>query len=73
VASLHHVELALAHFPRVVGLRDGRLQFDLPAAQVTPARLQALYAQHEHELLEPAAASRAPCPAPAAVPMMHCR
>ncbi len=69
VASLHHVELALRAFPRVVGLRDGRLQFDLPAPQVTPARLQALYAQHERELLEPAASPEPLSPTPAAVPM----
>jgi phosphonate transport system ATP-binding protein len=29
-----------AHFPRIVGLRDGQLVFDLPAAQVTPQLLQ---------------------------------
>ena len=50
VATLHHVEMALAHFPRIVGLRDGALAFDLPASSVTPAHLQALYAQHLHEL-----------------------
>jgi phosphonate transport system ATP-binding protein len=32
-------------------LRDGALQFDLPAAEVTHERLAALYAQHEDELL----------------------
>jgi phosphonate transport system ATP-binding protein len=50
VASLHQVDLALAHFPRVLGLREGRLMFDLPAAQVTPALLAELYASFEHEL-----------------------
>jgi phosphonate transport system ATP-binding protein len=54
IATLHHVEMALANFPRVVGLRDGEVAFDLPAAQVTPALLQALYAQHLHELTGPA-------------------
>jgi phosphonate transport system ATP-binding protein len=54
VATLHHVEMALAHFPRIVGLRDGALAFDLPAAQVTQQHLQALYAQHLHELSGPA-------------------
>ena len=53
VASLHHVELALQAFPRLVGLRDGQIQFDLPAVQVTPALLAALYAQHEDELKQP--------------------
>jgi len=50
VTSLHHVELALRHFPRIVGLRDGQIAFDLPTAQVTAEVLQALYAQHLHEL-----------------------
>lgn len=50
VATLHQVNLALEHFPRVVGLRDGRLGFDLPAAEVSREHLQTLYASHEHEL-----------------------
>jgi phosphonate transport system ATP-binding protein len=54
VATLHHVEMALANFPRIVGLRDGMVAFDLPAAQVTQARLQQLYANHLHELDGPA-------------------
>jgi phosphonate transport system ATP-binding protein len=45
VATLHDVEIALASFPRIVGLRAGAVAFDLPAAQVTQARLEALYAQ----------------------------
>ena len=53
VATLHQVEVALAHFPRIVGLRDGAVAFDLPAAEVTPERLARLYAQHEHELTTP--------------------
>jgi len=44
VASLHAVDLALRWFPRIVGLREGRVAFDRPAAEVTPALLQALYA-----------------------------
>ncbi|MFL6682409.1 MAG: phosphonate ABC transporter ATP-binding protein [Burkholderiaceae bacterium] len=44
VASLHAVDLALRWFPRIVGVRDGAVMFDLPAAQVTPERLAALYA-----------------------------
>ena len=50
VATLHQVDMALAHFPRIVGLRDGVLAFDLPTAQVSPERLARLYAQHEDEL-----------------------
>ena len=71
VASLHHVDMALAHFPRIVGLRDGAIVFDLPAAEVSRERLHKLYAQHLDELARPAAA---PAPLPAATPVvMHCR
>ncbi len=82
VATLHQVDMALAHFPRIVGLREGELAFDLPAAEVTPERLRALYAQHEHELLgapagpqgagQPAAEPPLPAAAPAPA-AMHCR
>lgn len=44
IASLHAVDLALRHFPRVIGLRDGSVMFDCAAADVTEADLQALYA-----------------------------
>jgi len=44
VASLHAVDLALRRFGRIVGLRDGRMLFDEPAAAVTPAMLVELYA-----------------------------
>ena len=50
VATLHHVQMALAHFPRIIGLKNGELAFDLPTHQVTPERLQDLYAQHPDEL-----------------------
>ncbi len=44
-ASLHAVDLALAHFPRIIGLRDGRVLFDAPAGQVGTDALEQLYAQ----------------------------
>ncbi|MCH2100330.1 MAG: ATP-binding cassette domain-containing protein [Planctomycetes bacterium] len=44
VVSLHDAELARALFGRMVGLREGRIEFDLPADQVDSERLQALYA-----------------------------
>jgi phosphonate transport system ATP-binding protein len=43
VCSLHQVELALEYFPRIVGLRDGRVVFDAPRAEVTQAMIDALY------------------------------
>ena len=44
VASLHAVDLALSCFERLVGIRDGRIAFDLPANKVTDVQLRALYA-----------------------------
>jgi len=44
MASLHAVDLALRWFPRIVGMRAGTVMFDLPASQVTPEMLDALYA-----------------------------
>ncbi|HEX4843483.1 MAG TPA: ATP-binding cassette domain-containing protein [Limnobacter sp.] len=52
VCTLHQVDMALAFFKRIVGLRDGQIVFDLPTDQVTPAMLKSLYAQYEHELFE---------------------
>jgi phosphonate transport system ATP-binding protein len=46
--SLHSVELALAHFPRLIGLRDGKVLFDLPRAQVDQALLERLYAGEQN-------------------------
>jgi phosphonate transport system ATP-binding protein len=43
VCSLHQVDLALAHFPRIVALKQGRLVFDLPREQVTQAMIDELY------------------------------
>jgi len=43
ITALHAVDLALGNFPRVIGLRAGAVMFDLPAAKVTPALLDALY------------------------------
>jgi phosphonate transport system ATP-binding protein len=42
---MHDVELALAHFPRLVGVRAGRVLFDRPASEVSRAMLAELYAQ----------------------------
>ncbi|HEX7648464.1 MAG TPA: ATP-binding cassette domain-containing protein [Noviherbaspirillum sp.] len=43
VCSLHQVELARAYFPRIVGLRDGRIVFDAPREHVTDDMIAALY------------------------------
>ncbi|MES2106220.1 MAG: ATP-binding cassette domain-containing protein [Pseudomonadota bacterium] len=41
ICSLHQVELARAHFPRIIGLRDGKIMFDTD--QVTDDMIAALY------------------------------
>jgi len=43
IASLHAVELALRHFPRVIGLRAGEVLFDKAADAVSQQDLDALY------------------------------
>lgn len=43
VVSLHAVDVALRWFPRIIGLRDGRVAFDLPAAEVSEQVLAELY------------------------------
>ncbi len=50
VASLHAVDLALACFPRIVGIKAGRIAFDLPASEVSAPMLHELYANEGQEL-----------------------
>ena len=74
VVTLHQVDVALQHFPRIVALQQGQVAFDLPAAAVSRDRLQQLYAQHEHELRGEAAAAEQPTLPSAPQPVvMHCR
>jgi phosphonate transport system ATP-binding protein len=73
VTTLHQVDMALAHFPRVVGMREGKVAFDLPAANVTREHLKALYAQHENELDGPAPELIDVPATPAPPAVMHCR
>jgi phosphonate transport system ATP-binding protein len=47
IASLHAVELALAHFSRIIGLRDGQILFDLAAGDVDRELLDTLYANEQ--------------------------
>jgi phosphonate transport system ATP-binding protein len=70
---LHQVDAALAHFPRIVGLREGQLLFDLPSDQVTQQLLAQLYAQHEHELRASSNVPLDPAASPVAPVVMHCR
>lgn len=50
VASLHAVDLARQCFDRLIGIRDGRIAFDVPAHSVTEAQLHALYAGPAQEI-----------------------
>ena len=72
ITTLHQVDVA-TRFSRVIGLRDGELHFDLPAASVTRARLAELYAQREYELAGGAPVPAEPEPATAPPAVMHCR
>ena len=41
--NLHSVDLALNYFPRIVGMRAGKLVFDLPSQEVTQRVFDTLY------------------------------
>ncbi|MGK5028541.1 phosphonate ABC transporter ATP-binding protein [Janthinobacterium sp. MDT1-19] len=43
ICSLHQVEIARACFTRIVALRDGKIVFDLPGAEVSDAMIEQLY------------------------------
>lgn len=73
VSTLHQVDMALAYFPRIIGLREGTMVFDLPAAEVSHDRLARLYAQFEHELRGDAPDTLAEDPAPPAPVALQCR
>ncbi len=59
VVSLHQVDVALRYCPRVVALRHGKVVYDGPSANLTPAMLSELYGSELSELL-PEYAPRAP-------------
>lgn len=61
VCSLHQVELALEYFPRIVGLRDGRVVFDAPRTEVTQEMIAVLYRNARQD-------APAESPVPAALP-----
>lgn len=49
--SLHTLELAREFFPRLVGLRRGRIVFDRPSAQIQEAEFDQLYQLDANEIL----------------------
>lgn len=73
ITSLHQVDVATSQFPRVIGLRDGKLIFDLPSSEVSKELLADLYRQHEHELDQNTPVVFDSPPEPAPVKIIHCR
>ena len=75
VVSLHQVELALAHFPRIIGLRDGRILFDIQRSKLLPDQVSALYSGDADHGMAPTAAAPMddPWSTRPAVPLTGCR
>jgi phosphonate transport system ATP-binding protein len=46
LVNLHSIDLALAYFPRVVGIKSGTTMFDLSPGQITDTLLEDLYSGH---------------------------
>jgi phosphonate transport system ATP-binding protein len=44
--NLHSVDLALAYFPRVIGIKKGKVLFDLSPDRVSDGLLEDLYSGH---------------------------
>lgn len=51
VMSLHNLELAREYFPRLIGLRGGKVVFDAAPADLGPGEFAALYRLSKDELL----------------------
>lgn len=60
VCSLHQVELARAQFPRIVGVRAGRIVFDAPREAVTDTMIDMLYQHAERGEISPGSRTDAP-------------
>ena len=43
ISSIHSIDLAREYFDRVIGLRNGELQFDLPVSALSSDLLAGLY------------------------------
>ncbi|HFI0463271.1 TPA: phosphonate ABC transporter ATP-binding protein [Streptococcus suis] len=48
--NIHHVELALDFCDRIIGIRDGEIVYDGPAAEVTPDILNLIYKGQTEEM-----------------------
>ncbi|WP_423457454.1 phosphonate ABC transporter ATP-binding protein [Ottowia sp. VDI28] len=51
VVSLHQVDMAVRYCPRVVALHQGRVVYDGPSSELTPALLRELYGMQADEIL----------------------
>jgi len=51
MVSLHQVNVALKYCPRTVALREGRVVYDGPSAQLTPGLLRELYGAQADEIM----------------------
>lgn len=67
IVSLHQVDVAIKYCPRVVALHQGRVVYDGPSADLTPALLRELYGVQADEILG-AALPQAPATAPVQQP-----
>ncbi|MDG1853338.1 MAG: ATP-binding cassette domain-containing protein [Verrucomicrobiales bacterium] len=52
VMSLHNLELAKAHFPRLIGLRNGKVKFDSAPENLNEHKFKELYTLSEREILD---------------------
>ncbi len=73
VTTLHQVDVALAFFPRIIGLRKGKLAFDLPSSQVTQQALENLYETSSDGLHSAGTAIEFPEGPGIRVTALHCR
>ncbi|HEX9663941.1 MAG TPA: phosphonate ABC transporter ATP-binding protein [Candidatus Binatia bacterium] len=66
VVSLHSVDLALAYFPRVIGIKNGVAAFDLAPDKISDSMLEDLYAGHvrDNRIVEAVSEAGRPLPYP---------
>lgn len=72
VTSLHAVDLALRNFPRIIGIKEGGIAFDLPTEAVDEFRLHQLYAAEGETLPTLATDHSKVAPAPEATGSRPC-
>jgi len=73
VATLHQVDVVLECFARIVGLKAGRIAFDLPTSAVTREMLAQLYGSEFEQLDQPGPHTLALPPEIVRPVAVHCR